>query len=120
MTLIDLLPVLFIMLVGLPHGAGDGLLALQKFPAHDKRLGNFFTSYLVIAGMVLVLWYFFPVLGLLLFLIQSCIHFGLGDIVGDRLDSKGAQSQSRFHYWARIIAMAAAQFCSFRYSIHSC
>lgn len=105
MTLIDLLPVLFIMLVGLPHGAGDGLLAFKSFQPTTKGWVIFVTSYLVIAGMVLVLWYFFPVLGLLLFLIQSCIHFGLGDVSATDSIAKGAQSQSRFHYWARIIAM---------------
>jgi Brp/Blh family beta-carotene 15,15'-monooxygenase len=105
MTFIDLLPVLFIMLVGLPHGAGDGLLAFKNFKPTPKGWVVFVSSYLAIAGMVVALWYVYPVLGLLLFLIQSCIHFGLGDVSASDLIARGTQSQNRLHHWARIIAM---------------
>lgn len=105
MTFIDLLPVLFIMLVGLPHGAGDGLLAFKNFIPTPKGWVVFVSSYLAIAGMVVALWYVYPVLGLLLFLIQSCIHFGLGDVSASDLIARGTQSQNRLHHWARIIAM---------------
>ena len=105
MTFIDLLPVLFIILVGLPHGAGDGLLAFKNFKPTPKGWGVFVSSYLAIAGMVVALWYVYPVLGLLLFLIQSCIHFGLGDVSASDLIARGTQSQNRLHHWARIIAM---------------
>ena len=105
MTFIDLLPVLFIMLVGLPHGAGDGLLAFKNFKPTPKGWVVFVSSYLAIAGMGVALWYVYPVLGLLLFLIQSCIHFGLGDVSASDLIARGTQSQNRLHHWARIIAM---------------
>ena len=105
MTFIDLLPVLFIMLVGLPHGAGDGLLAFKNFKPTSKGWVVFVSSYLAIVGMVVALWYVYPVLGLLLFLIQSCIHFGLGDVSASDLIARGTQSQNRLHHWARIIAM---------------
>jgi Brp/Blh family beta-carotene 15,15'-monooxygenase len=105
MTFIDLLPVLFIMLVGLPHGAGDGLLAFKNFKPTPKGWVVFVSSYLAIAGMVVALWYVYPVLGLLLFLIQSCIHFGIGDVSASDLIARGTQSQNRLHHWARIIAM---------------
>lgn len=105
MTFIDLLPVLFIMLVGLPHGAGDGLLAFKNFKPTPKGWVVFVSSYLAIAGMVVALWYVYPVLGLLLFLVQSCIHFGLGDVSASDLIARGTQSQNRLHHWARIIAM---------------
>jgi Brp/Blh family beta-carotene 15,15'-monooxygenase len=105
MTFIDLLPVLFIILVGLPHGAGDGLLAFKNFKPTPKGWVVFVSSYLAIAGMVVALWYVYPVLGLLLFLIQSCIHFGLGDVSASDLIARGTQSQNRLHHWARIIAM---------------
>jgi Brp/Blh family beta-carotene 15,15'-monooxygenase len=105
MTFIDLLPVLFIMLVGLPHGAGDGLLAFKNFKPTPKGWVVFVSSYLAIAGMVVALLYVYPVLGLLLFLIQSCIHFGLGDLSASDLIARGTQSQNRLHHWARIIAM---------------
>jgi Brp/Blh family beta-carotene 15,15'-monooxygenase len=105
MTFIDLLPVLFIILVGLPHGAGDGLLAFKNFKPTPKGWVVFVSSYLAIAGMVVALWYVYPVLGLLLFLVQSCIHFGLGDVSASDLIARGTQSQNRLHHWARIIAM---------------
>ena len=108
MTFIDLLPVLFIMLVGLPHGAGDGLLAFKNFNPTPKGWVVFVSSYLAIVGMVVALWYVYPVLGLLLFLIQSCIHFGLGDVSASDLIARGTQSQNRLHHWARIIAMGGA------------
>ena len=105
MTFIDLLPVLFIMLIGLPHGAGDGLLAFKNFKPTPKGWVVFVSSYLAIAAMVVALWYVYPVLGLLLFLIQSCIHFGLGDVSASDQIARGTQSQNRLHHWARIIAM---------------
>ncbi len=105
MTFIDLLPVLFIMLIGLPHGAGDGLLAFKNFKPTPKGWVVFVSSYLAIAAMVVAFWYVYPVLGLLLFLIQSCIHFGLGDVSASDQIARGTQSQNRLHHWARIIAM---------------
>ena len=108
MTFIDLLPVLFIMLVGLPHGAGDGLLAFKNFNPTPKGWVVFVSSYFAIVGMVVALWYVYPVLGLLLFLIQSCIHFGLGDVSASDLIARGTKSQNRLHHWARIIAIGGA------------
>ncbi|EJW21683.1 hypothetical protein IMCC14465_14790 [alpha proteobacterium IMCC14465] len=105
MTLIDLLPVLFILLVGLPHGAGDGLLAFKNLKPDVKGWVIFVCSYLFLAGLVVALWYVYPVLGLLLFLVQSCIHFGLGDVSATDTIARGTQSQSRVHHWARIVAM---------------
>ena len=71
---------LFVVLIGLPHGAFDGAIANhlgagQSFAAATK----FITSYCAAAVLVIAIWIMFPAITLALFLIISVIHFGRGD-----------------------------------------
>ena len=71
---------LFVVLIGLPHGAFDGAIANhlgagQSFAAATK----FITSYCAAAVLVIAIWIIFPAITLALFLIISVIHFGRGD-----------------------------------------
>ncbi len=65
------------LLIGLPHGATDhGLfLALFTGPPRDRPFSFYFLYALVIAGYGL-LWYLFPLLAFVLFILLSVYHFG--------------------------------------------
>lgn len=68
---------LFVLVLGMPHGALDPLLA-QMFGAdltNGLRHIGFYLAYLAVAGLALAFWFFFPVYALLAFLGISIIHF---------------------------------------------
>ncbi len=72
-------PLLLILLVGLPHGATDGVIA-QYFAA--KRLLSFtlfLILYSAIAAVACIIWYLAPFAGLVIFMALSISHFGMMD-----------------------------------------
>lgn len=75
-----ILPLMIILIFGIPHGAADGVLMLRRNlldSSFQKSL--FFLFYILIAIMVVAFWIVFPMLGLLAFLLLSILHFGSGD-----------------------------------------
>ena len=75
---------LIVMLsIGIPHGSVDHLIAFVNPKA--RKFKNKFTFYLVYLSLILfnvLLWYFEPLLGLGVFLLVSCYHFGEAQIIG--------------------------------------
>tara|TARA_Y100000766_G_C18892731_1_gene599361 strand:- start:294 stop:1112 length:819 start_codon:yes stop_codon:yes gene_type:complete len=72
-------PLLLILLAGLPHGATDGVIA-QYFAA--KRLWSFslfIILYSAIAALTVIIWYLAPFVGLVIFVALSISHFGMMD-----------------------------------------
>tara|TARA_Y100001968_G_C19357176_1_gene717817 strand:- start:273 stop:1100 length:828 start_codon:yes stop_codon:yes gene_type:complete len=72
-------PLLLILLAGLPHGATDGVIA-QYFAA--KRLLSFtlfIILYTTIAALTFIIWYLAPFAGLVIIAALSIIHFGMMD-----------------------------------------
>ena len=72
-------PLLLILLAGLPHGATDGVI-VQYFAA--KRLFSFtffIILYSVIVGSTFIIWYLAPFAGLVIFVALSISHFGMMD-----------------------------------------
>ncbi|MEM7515342.1 MAG: Brp/Blh family beta-carotene 15,15'-dioxygenase [Planctomycetota bacterium] len=71
-----------IVLLGLPHGALDALIALR---ARDGR-GRvpLLVAYVGLALLTLVIWKLWPVASLASFLLLSLIHFGRGDVPHSR------------------------------------
>ena len=70
-----------IVLIGLPHGALDGAVAMhlgivQRF----SDLARFMIVYIALAALVVVTWTVAPSISLILFLIISMLHFGAGDV----------------------------------------
>ena len=70
-----------IVLIGLPHGALDGAVAMhlgivQRF----SDLARFMIVYIALAALVVVTWTVAPSISLILFLIISLLHFGAGDV----------------------------------------
>ena len=70
-----------IVLIGLPHGALDGAVAMhlgivQRF----ADLARFMVVYIALAALVVVTWTVAPSISLILFLTISMLHFGAGDV----------------------------------------
>ena len=75
---------LIVMLsIGIPHGSVDHIIAFinpnaRKF---DSKL-IFYTTYISLIVFNIILWILSPFLGLLVFLIISCYHFGETQVIG--------------------------------------
>ena len=79
MTVTVVIPLIIILVFGLPHGAADGILAYRLFNAKLNEFLKFLTVYVAIGVLVILFWIFFPLVALGLFLIISFIHFGMMD-----------------------------------------
>ena len=66
-----------IVMIGLPHGALDGAVAMHI--GLVKKLSNlikFMLAYISLAVFVVIVWMFFPTFSLIAFLGISLLHFG--------------------------------------------
>jgi Brp/Blh family beta-carotene 15,15'-monooxygenase len=79
MTLEISIPLFLILLIGLPHGASDVLVARRMFGSNYLKLALFLSSYSVISIIIALIWFFAPFVSLALFLLISVSHFGLMD-----------------------------------------
>ena len=77
----DYIALFSIVFIGIPHGALDGAIAFTL--GYTKKLTQklyFIIIYLFVSLVVIILWFFFPVITLTLFLLTSIFHFGCGDL----------------------------------------
>ncbi len=79
MTIEILVPLIIILVFGLPHGAADGILAYRIMSSKPIKFLFFLFSYIIAGIMVILIWIFFPLTSLTVFLFISCIHFGILD-----------------------------------------
>lgn len=72
----------FVLLLGIPHGAIDHLIEEQYLSKNARpfSLFRFLAKYLIQMAAYGILWIFFPSLSLLLFLVLSAWHFGESDM----------------------------------------
>ncbi|XDZ64714.1 Brp/Blh family beta-carotene 15,15'-dioxygenase [Alphaproteobacteria bacterium LSUCC0684] len=78
--MVNVISLLAVVAIGLPHGAMDGAVALALgYGRNWPRMGAFILGYIALAGLVVMFWLGFPVLALALFLLISLVHFGNGD-----------------------------------------
>ena len=78
---LDYISLFFIIFMGIPHGALDGAISVTLgFTKSFYLQVRFIITYLLVATLVVVLWYFLPVFSLILFLTVSIFHFGCGDL----------------------------------------
>jgi Brp/Blh family beta-carotene 15,15'-monooxygenase len=72
---------LLIVFTGIPHGAVDHLVEARNRSLHEQKflLPRFLFIYVLQMAVYGLLWYLFPALSLLLFLILSAWHFGESD-----------------------------------------
>ena len=76
-----LIPLLFILFIGIPHGASDILIARRRFKNSWLKILFFIIGYLFVAIIFTTAWFFYPILCLGLFLFISGLHFGLLDTI---------------------------------------
>ena len=89
LNLIGLLAVVFI---GLPHGAMDGALAIHLgWMNRPIKAATFLLAYVSLAALVVGIWLVVPTVGFLMFLAISLFHFGRGDIVPRAKDHQLAE-----------------------------
>ena len=70
-----------IVLIGLPHGAFDGAVAMHLGMVNRfSSLARFVLIYVALAALVVVTWMIAPSISLILFLTISMLHFGAGDV----------------------------------------
>jgi len=75
-----LISLLAVVLIGMPHGALDGAVAMVSgYAKTPGQIIKFTFGYLAIAVAVVMVWIYLPMVSLTLFMLYSLIHFGLGD-----------------------------------------
>jgi len=80
MAPLDLAALAAVVLIGLPHGALDGAIAIHLgFSRNVLLFIRFLFLYVGMAGLVIAAWMVTPALCLLGFLVISMVHFGAGD-----------------------------------------
>ena len=69
--------------IGIPHGSVDHIIAFinPKARKFDSKL-LFYIIYISLIGINILLWIISPFLGLLVFLLISCYHFGETQVIG--------------------------------------
>jgi len=69
--------------IGIPHGSVDHIIAFinPKARKFDSKL-LFYIIYLSLIGINILLWIISPFVGLLVFLLISCYHFGETQVIG--------------------------------------
>ena len=92
---LSIFALLMVVVIGLPHGALDGAVAMHLGVGRSiNAILKFLASYLLCAIFVIIIWYNFPDLSLVVFLIISMIHFGWGD----------ANSNLRSQFFLQIVS----------------
>ena len=79
--ILNLIGLAGIVMIGLPHGAYDGAVAIhlgiiKRFSSFVK----FMIIYVALAALVVAIWMIAPIISLIIFLTISMLHFGAGDI----------------------------------------
>lgn len=74
-----------LLVVGIPHGALDHLIGV--FPGETKITLKFVLSYLFLMLIVLLIWFYAPIIGLLFFILYSAWHFGQAETQNWNIDS---------------------------------
>ena len=77
---LNLIALLSVVFIGLPHGAMDGALAVHfGWMGRPAKTAVFLLAYVGLAALVVAAWAVAPVLSFIAFLAISTYHFGRGD-----------------------------------------
>ncbi len=106
-TAIELpLAVVFIVLLGLPHGATDHLIFLnlhKKFLGADRFI-QFYACYLLLMGVYGLIWWLLPIGALGIFLLLSAYHFGQSNWNYVSFENKSFQKNT-FFIWGSFVLL---------------
>ena len=93
--MINLLALLAVAIIGLPHGAFDGAIAAYLgYIQRPHFFMRFSLLYILMSALIVFLWLTFPIASLIVFLLVSTIHFGLGD----------ARAEYGWLGWVQVVA----------------
>lgn len=68
-------------IIGLSHGSIDHIIASDFLGLIQKNKKHLFILfYIIIIGLYILLWYFFPLVSFSLFIVYSAYHFGQADV----------------------------------------
>jgi len=88
--------------IGIPHGALDHLITLPK--AQPKKMAVFIIVYVAVAIIAVIGILNFNIVGFILVLFMSAIHFGIGDAAFINEIDKRADSSQKLNRWFYIPA----------------
>ncbi|MCE2517827.1 MAG: Brp/Blh family beta-carotene 15,15'-dioxygenase [Alphaproteobacteria bacterium] len=90
--LLAMLSLAAVVMIGMPHGAMDGAVAITTGHANTPRqMTGFILRYLALTALVVVVWMVIPIFTLTMFMLISLIHFGLGDHTANKRLGKTVQ-----------------------------
>lgn len=97
--------VIIMLITGIPHGATDHILYIEKQSFSHKKVSlfRFILTYLIVMFAYAIAWYFFPVPSLILFLIISAYHFGQSQFVYLPLAENHIVKLSLYFLWGSVI-----------------
>ena len=79
--LLNTIALISIIVLGIPHGGLDAAISRKKGWSKTKiHTVYFHVFYLSLTSLIIVLWYFFPLISLILFLTISALHFSYSDL----------------------------------------
>ncbi len=101
MTSLDVLAMSAVLLFGVPHGGLDGAIARRSgWPKGFISWFGFNITYVLLAALVIWVWWQWPLLGLAVFLTISGLHFGSSDIV----TTKSTLAEKPLYRWLPLLA----------------
>jgi len=101
MTNLDLIAIIAVLLIGVPHGGLDGAVARRiGWPKGLVAWLGFNLSYICLAALVVWVWSHWPLLGLSVFLTISALHFGSSDIA----NTQATIAKNLSYRWLPLIA----------------
>lgn len=87
------------LILGLPHGATDhGLFQLLRSGDSTKKQRGFYLFYFSVLASYGLLWWIFPALAFLIFIIISIYHFGQSNWIDVKYGSQGL-ARAHFFLW---------------------
>ena len=79
LSFLSLSALFMVSFIGIPHGSFDGAVAMLMGYSDRRKFSLFIFGYLGISALVIIFWMYFPIVGLILFILMSVFHFGLCD-----------------------------------------
>ena len=100
-----------LFVLGIPHGALDHRVGLELVDNHAPTPAfvagpRFYAAYLAAAGLVLLVWFAWPMAALSGFLVIAAIHFGQGDLYWSRRFGLAAEAGSVGYRAALLLTRA--------------
>jgi len=100
---------MFISLLGIPHGALDHLVHLNSSPIRENKISlrslvPFLAGYLLTMASYAALWWLSPLTGFAVFLAISAFHFAETDLLDDSGTAQGVTRMEQGFYGIMILA----------------